>query len=394
MKKIIAICMLCALFITGAAAAFEWADEAVAYLLEKKVIAGDENGDLNLGGNLAASEAAKLVCESFSLKKAAKNNTAFSKYITEWFYDYICSVSELTGETFEPKQMITREQYMYWIIKAGGYENTVPKNAHVLDEKFADYRDIESKYYPAILVLADNGYVKGDDVGLLNPKSNLTRAEAFVIIARVQKNPPKNIVDPTKTQTPIIGEAKATVGQAKTWARKSGAHQRFIDIAEIYWKYGELTGIRPEVLYAQAAKETGFGKYMGRVTPEMNNWAGIKIKKPTGDSTEDHESFATPDDGVRAHYNHMAAYIGTKPIGEPHDRYYVVKSIDWAGTVKYVEELGGKWTPDPTYGATLVNNLLNPLLATVSEEPETPPEETGGQSFFKTFYAIIGHWAA
>ena len=38
----------------------------------------------------------------------------------------------------------------------------------------------------------------------------------------------------------------------------------------------------------------------------------------------------------------MAAYVGLAPVGEPHDRYYVVKSIAWAGTVKYVEQLGGR----------------------------------------------------
>ena len=32
---------------------------------------------------------------------------------------------------------------------------------------------------------------------------------------------------------------------------------------------------------------------------------------------KDHETFATPEDGVRAHYNHMAAYVGLAPVGEP-----------------------------------------------------------------------------
>ena len=45
----------------------------------------------------------------------------------------------------------------------------------------------------------------------------------------------------------------------------------------------------------------------------------------------------------------------------PHDRYYVVKSIAWAGTVKYVEQLGGRWCPDINYGydiMTMVENML------------------------------------
>ena len=112
-------------------------------------------------------------------------------------------------------------------------------------------------------------------------------------------------------------------------------------------------------MYGQAAKETGFGKYGGQVAPEQNNWAGIKIKNPVGDRPEDHETFETPEDGVRAHFNHISVYIGgIEPVGEPHDRYYVIKTVAWRGTVKYVEQLGGKWAPDVTYGYNIVVKML------------------------------------
>jgi len=72
----------------------------------------------------------------------------------------------------------------------------------------------------------------------------------------------------------------------------------------------------------------------------------------------------------------MAAYLGLDPIGEPHPRYEVVKSMPWAGTVRYVEELGGKWAPSATYGQSIVK-LINALLATPAPkepEPPAPPE--------------------
>ena len=34
--------------------------------------------------------------------------------------------------------------------------------------------------------------------------------------------------------------------------------------------------IRAEVLFAQAAQETMYGKYGGVVLPEYHNWAGLK----------------------------------------------------------------------------------------------------------------------
>ena len=168
-----------------------------------------------------------------------------------------------------------------------------------------------------------------------------------------------------KSSTPILGTTQASVPQAQEWARNRGAASKFILIAPIYWHIGRLIGIRPEVAYAQSAKETAFGRYGGVVSPEMNNWAGIKTRE--GGANEDinaHESFDTPEKGVIAHFNHLAAYTGVDPIGEPHGRYYLVKRISWAGTVKYVEELGGKWAPSQIYGESIVSDYLRGLLNT------------------------------
>jgi flagellum-specific peptidoglycan hydrolase FlgJ len=156
------------------------------------------------------------------------------------------------------------------------------------------------------------------------------------------------------TITPIVEPTAVTLARAQQWASLNGAHQSFIDAAPLYWQYGQLSGIRPEVLYAQAALETGFGRYGGNVPPEFNNWAGIKIATSNGNKPEDHEQFATPEDGVRGHFNHMSAYVGLEPIGVPHGRYYVVARISWAGSVKTVEDLSGKWAPSPTYHERIV----------------------------------------
>jgi len=159
------------------------------------------------------------------------------------------------------------------------------------------------------------------------------------------------------TVTPIIGEAEVTLEQALQWASGCRAHQRFIDVAPLYWHYGSLTGIRPEALYAQAAYETGFGRFSGIVPAEYNNWAGIKIAASNGNEPEDHEQFATPDDGVRAHFNHIAAYVGLPPIGEPHGRYHVVARASWAGTVVNIEDLSGRWAPSPAYHERIVSMI-------------------------------------
>ena len=47
-------------------------------------------------------------------------------------------------------------------------------------------------------------------------------------------------------------------------------------------------------------------------------------------------------------------------------------SLAWAGTIRFVEELGGKYAPNPKYGEELVNLYLKDLLKT--EGPGPPPE--------------------
>ncbi len=181
--------------------------------------------------------------------------------------------------------------------------------------------------------------------------------------------------DKPPANTPIVGLALVTVEQAQAWANNRGADQRFIDIAPLYWDYGLLCLMRPEVLYAQAAVETNFGRFDNRVPADHNNWAGIKTAAAEGNSTEDYEKFATPEDGVRAHYNHMAAYIGLQPVGEPHGRYFVAVAQPAAGTVQYVEDLSSVWSPLPDYH-TYITDLIGQMRAVPLAAPAPAPADS------------------
>ena len=233
--------------------------------------------------------------------------------------------------------------------------------------KTANFQVLRETRMPAVLV--EQGFItNGKDAELLkneNFKQKLVEAMIKGIVVALN-------LEGDMKKTPILGEPQATVHQAKEWAKERDAHQRFIDIAPVYWEIGQEIGIRPEVAYCQSAKETAFGRYGGVVSPEANNWAGIKIREGGPNSDPDaHEKFDTPEDGVRAHFNHLAAYVGLNPIGEPHGRYHTVMTIDWAGTIRYVEEFGGRWAPSEEYGKSIVNDYLNGLLNT------EPPEEDG-----------------
>lgn len=349
---------------------YSWAFDAINELAEKGVISGVDEKHFNPDSPVTKEQFAKMLVGALdlSLPEETTEGSALSyKDVKEdrWSYPYIKASAEFFYDdsfgsaSFNPEENYTREKCAYAIAMALGYGGKSANllDAKVLENNFKDADDVASALKSAVAMTVERGIVKGSDK-VIRPKGEVTRAEAAVLLHRAMQYKERNSQNLFITQTPIMGESTVTLEQAKRWAASKGAHERFVNIADYYWKYGEITGIRPEILYGQAAKETGFGKYTGQVKPEQNNWAGIKIKNPIADRPEDHETFATPEDGVRAHFNHITAYLGIEPVGEPHDRYYVLQTVAWRGTVKNVEQLGGKWAPDVTYGYNIVVKML------------------------------------
>lgn len=362
--------MLWSQCITSYANDFAWADKAVVYCQKANILTGDEYGDLRLGDTITREQMAKMLVEAFNRENPDGNVPSFNDITIErWSYWYVATFEAFMKKkdaSFAPEQAVTREEFASSLVLASGLTEGNIRNRNILHYNFDDAKDVDTEYKKLLSIAVERGYMKGDE-GKLRPKDLLTRAEVCMLLYRVmESNAGKLTLDlgVRQSQTSMIGPALATVEQAQAWAKSKGAADIFINIAPTYWSYGELMGVRPEILYAQAAKETGFGKYGGAVLPEQNNWAGIKTSTANGDKMEDHETFATPDDGVRAHFNHMSAYIGLAPIGEPHARYHVVKKIKWAGTVKNLEDLGGRWCPDLYYGYSILHDYVEPIMAT------------------------------
>lgn len=372
-KKFIVIAMVFSLVLSSAAvccADYSWAEAGVNYCLDNKIMEGTDTGELMLDKNLTRAQMAKMLTVGFGLSSdvSCEFNDVSPTY---WSYPYAAAIQnymKIKGNSFNGDEYVTREEFAATLVLASGLTEGYIRNPQILDREFSDADKVSPEYKKLMSIAVERAYMRGS-YNMINPKNLLTRAEVCTLLYRVIESKNGNLtftwedLGVRESYTPLTGAAQVTVEQAQSWAKSKGAADIFIEIAPTYWKYGEITGLRPEILYAQAAKETGYGKYGGAVLPEMNNWAGIKIKNPQGDRTEDHETFATPDDGVRAHFNHMSAYVGLEPVGEPHDRYYVVKSIDWAGSVKNLEALGGRWCPDLYYGYSILHDCLDAMTA-------------------------------
>ncbi len=358
MKKItplfLTLAIILSITVSFGAQPYEWAMDAVSYCTETGILSGMENGDLALGNFITNEQTAKMLVVAFADDIITDSvNTDVDN--GRWSYPYINTCNAyVQAKTNDENVAIptTREEFVSSLVIMCGLDDEIVDNPDVL-KGFADYGDVSKEYKRQLCIAVQRGYVKGS-FGKLNPKSNIARAEACALIYRIISD-----LGLEMSHTPLVSEPSVSLETAKKWARNCGAADRFVDVADIYWKYGEITGLNPAILYAQAAKETGYGRYGGQVQPEQNNWAGIRAGSGDG-----FENFVTPEDGVRGHFNHIAAYVGLPPVGEPHGRYYSAASMNWAGTVITLEGLGGRWCPDLDYGYNILHSCLEPMMNT------------------------------
>ena len=133
-----------------------------------------------------------------------------------------------------------------------------------------------------------------------------------------------------------------------------------LDMAQIYLEEGEAEGVRGDVAFAQAMKETGYLKFGGQVKISQFNFAGLGA---TDDGAKG-ASFDSVRMGVRAQIQHLKAYASNENlVNECVDsRFkYVTR-----GSAQYVQWLGIKnnpygkgWASDSNYGYSIIKDYLN-----------------------------------
>ena len=167
------------------------------------------------------------------------------------------------------------------------------------------------------------------------------------------------------SDTSIIGTPIATQEQCVKYLLRNNPHPNLNvspeQIVAYYYEEGAREGIRPDVAFAQALKETGFFRYGGDVIPEQNNYCGLGT---TGGGVKG-EFFATPQLGVRAHIQHLLAYTSTRkpttPVVDP--RYGIVRQAYGSRTLGKWQDLNGRWAvPGRYYGQEILSMFRDILV--------------------------------
>ena len=125
-------------------------------------------------------------------------------------------------------------------------------------------------------------------------------------------------------------------------------------LALIYTEEAAIEGVNHDVAFAQMCLETGFLRFGGLVTPDMNNFCGLGSIGPGQNGVV----FPDPRTGVRAHIQHLKAYASDAPLNQElvDPRYRYVR----LGSSPAIQGLAGTWAADTSY-AEKIDAILKRL---------------------------------
>jgi hypothetical protein len=135
----------------------------------------------------------------------------------------------------------------------------------------------------------------------------------------------------------------------------AGADTDFVqELSGLYIEEAAIEGINHDTAFAQMCLETGFLRYGGLVTPDMNNFCGLGAIGPEQPGL----FFPDPRTGVRAHIQHLQAYatateLLNQELVDP--RYRYVKR----GSAPTIQGLAGTWAADRSYDVKIIRILEN-----------------------------------
>ena len=169
------------------------------------------------------------------------------------------------------------------------------------------------------------------------------------------------------TFTPIMGISDVTADRLAYYYNSTGNKYPYVNsseakdikaFAQIYIEECEAEGIRADVAFCQAMKETGWLTFKGDVNANQYNFAGLGA---TG-SANPGNSFDSIRIGIRAHVQHLKAYACNDQLVnkcvDPRFNYVqrgVAPYVEWLGQQE--NPTGKGWATAPEYGISIVKMM-------------------------------------
>ena len=191
---VLVITMLASLGITTNADEYPdngyWANEAINSAIANGLLRGKEDGKIHSEDNLTRAEMATIMVRSFGATVKADVSRYNDLEPSAWYYDDFAKAvqmrvfeGDVTGK-MRPNDYITREE-VFTVVARALVLNTTDYSAL---NKFNDEAAISSWAKGYMSILTQKAYVNGDDMGNVNPKKNVTRAEFAQLMHNIFRN--------------------------------------------------------------------------------------------------------------------------------------------------------------------------------------------------------------
>ena len=202
-----------------------------------------------------------------------------------------------------------------------------------------------------------------NDTSKVSVKGGSLAERIQAILHPVQEEAEAELPVPVKPQASIndnmiLGAPVADQAQCVRYLLHNNPHPLLNvspeELVAYYYEEGRLEGVRPDIAFAQALKETGYFSVGGTVVPAQNNYCGLG----TTSRSVRGAYFDSPRLGVRAHIQHLLAYSSTAlpkaDIVDP--RYDLVRSTYGTSTLNQWQDLNGRWAvPGVGYGQSILD---------------------------------------
>ncbi|MBR4893431.1 MAG: S-layer homology domain-containing protein [Clostridia bacterium] len=156
-----------------------WATEALNAGVKNNILYGRNNGDLDPETYLTRAEAAAMIVRAFGATVKADISGYSDMDSSKWYYDEISKAVHMgvfvgSGDgKMNPDSFITRAELFTAVARA----LVLSSNDYSSLDKFNDSANVSEWSKEFLSILVKKGYVNGDNLGNLNPKANIKRAE-------------------------------------------------------------------------------------------------------------------------------------------------------------------------------------------------------------------------
>ena len=230
-----------------------------------------------------------------------------------------------------------------------------------------------AEYYGLSKIPTNGSAVSSADVGKVGEAVKTERTwQDDVAIMGAQQLSDSTDADTAKTEAV---EKMAAWYSSKNKTYPADAYERYgaatiVDFCAILYEEALDEGIRPEVVFAQAMKETGWLQFGGQVKVGQCNFCGLGALDGATSGSADFSGYG--EDGVRmglrAQVQHLRAYADSSVTASSLKHALIDPRFDLVtpkGKAPTVQGLSGTWASDSGYGDGLVK-LVNDLLGTSS----------------------------